>query len=223
MRPRIVATVLSAAAICLLASCSATPDTATRSTAAPDGAPISSASPSASTEGTDPCGLLDPGAIATLAGTPIETYRAVSVGGHLPGCQWGDNDLGVQVIQVSAGQWANSMPDVINQLRLSGALGPDNQKKLDDAAELLDSEGVDPASACELFSVMVEQAQNKPGMTTVVNYIPTREDPQAITAQSCIYGVYSSVMLTSADLTIDDATTNAATNALADLVRDQDV
>jgi hypothetical protein len=115
------------------------------------------------------------------------------------------------------------MPDVINQLRLSGALGPDNQKKLDDAAELLDSEGVDPASACELFSVMVEQAQNKPGMTTVVNYIPTREDPQAITAQSCIDGVYSSVMLTSADLTIDDATTNAATNALADLVRDQDV
>jgi hypothetical protein len=226
VHPRILARTALAAAVGLLAACSATPDTTAAPTTPVDEVTAHGASPSASSsaspeappEPVHPCNLLDPVAIARLAGTQLTTFDTVSVGGQIPACQWGDGDVGVQVIQVPAEQWAKSIPDVVDQLRSSGSLDPENQSKLDAAARLLAAEDIDPGPACDLFSVMVEVEQNEPGLTTTVNYLPTKEEPEAVTAQACIDGVYSSIMLASADLNVDDATTYAATNALTTLL-----
>jgi hypothetical protein len=65
---------------------------------------------------------------------------------------------------------------------------------------------------------MTELSMDEPDLTMIINYVPSQEDPQAVTAQACIDGVYSSIMLVGADLAADDATTSAAETALADLV-----
>ena len=103
-------------------------------------------------------------------------------------------------------------------MRMSGALDAENQRRLDEAAELLASEDIGTTVACEVFSLMTELSMNEPDMTMIINYVPSQEDPQAVTAQACVDGVYSSIMLVGTDLTADDATTSAAETTLAELV-----
>ncbi|MDR7382407.1 DUF3558 family protein [Promicromonospora iranensis] len=218
MRLRPVRNVLFVIAVSLLAACSAVPATPSEPSASPDDVAARSSSPSPATKAPGPCSLVDAEVIAELAGSPLEAKQAVKVGGQLPACQWGTNDLGVQVAQVPAGEWAQTLPSLINQMRLSGELGADNQRKLNEAAEMLASDDLGTSTACEVFSLMTELSMNEPDMTSIINYAPNQDDPQAVTAQACIDGVYSSIMLVSTDLTADVATTTAAETALAALV-----
>ena len=169
-------------------------------------------------EAPGPCGLVDSEAVAELAGSPLENRQLVQVGRLLPACQWGTDDLGVQVAQVPANQWARTVPSLIDQMRSSGKLGAENQRKLDEAAEMLASEDLGTSTACEVFSLMTELSVHEPDLTSIVNYVPTQDDPKAVTAQACVDGVYSSIMLIDADLTADVATTTAAETALGALV-----
>ncbi|WP_164545125.1 DUF3558 family protein [Antribacter gilvus] len=217
---RTTSSLVAVLALLVLGSCStgASPNASTDDSAAPSSAPATEvASPSASPVGAGPCDLLGAEAVAALAGVPLDTHQETTVGG-LPACQWGTGAPGVQVSQAPASEWAKALPALIEQVRTSGALGPEDQQRLDDASALLASGEVDGASACELFSLTAEFSGYEPGVTTVVNYLPNKEEPQGITSQACLDGVYSSILLVDPEITADDATTTAARTALEALI-----
>jgi hypothetical protein len=187
---------IALALVPLLSACS--PESDLRDVASPAASTSEMAEPAGAGDG-GPCDVLDAEAVADLAGGPI-TAHSDAVVGALPACQWQDGDLRVQVIQVPAGEWAVSMPALLDQMRESGGLDETNLARIDEAIELIESGVVAPAAACAMFSTMAEIAGHETGTDRLVNLVPNAEEPQALSGQACFDGVYTSVLLVSPGL-----------------------
>jgi hypothetical protein len=209
--------------VLLLAGCV---PTASTQTGPEEISPSREASPSATSSPVEDTGPIDEGrcevlgadAVASLAGAELEPHRTQV--GTAPGCMWGDLDAtAVQVVRTGAELWADQMPLVFGQLRESGTLPAEQLAILKDAAATVESGGaIGPAQACDLFSVMLESSGQAPGTEFSLSIFPTMEDPQAISGQACVDGVYSSVMLVRPDLSASPDEQAAVRSALQMIV-----
>lgn len=120
----------------------------------------------------------------------------------LPNCQWEASAGYVQVLNGSASEWAQMLPDALRTLEQSAiAKEGGGLRKLQRAARLVEKGGVvTPRQACELFSLMVVKIQGAaPGSNTIVTVVPNKEHPIAVTSQVCTGGVFTSVMVADAE------------------------
>lgn len=164
----------------------------------------------------EPCTLLDEAGLRELAGTDLGEGGEGRVGA-LPACQWGSPDsTGVQVVSVTAEQWATELPALMAQVRASGAFDDAaNTRRLEKASRLI-SQGRDvgAAEACGLFSELAELQGNEPGADSTVTLLPTAREPQAISAQTCADGRYASVLLITQGITGSPEQLRTVTDAL---------
>jgi hypothetical protein len=164
----------------------------------------------------DPCDLLTADAAEALAGEPMVERMAADLEG-VPACQMSGDTRGVQVAQVPATEWAASVPEIIDVARSSGEFGGANQTHLDEVAARLAEGELDGLAACEVFSTMLEIAGEAPGQSRTVRYVPDGVAPQGISAQSCVDGTYTSLLLVGPDIVVSEDIT-AAIEATHDLV-----
>jgi hypothetical protein len=164
----------------------------------------------------EPCTLLDEASLRDLAGTDLGEGGEGRVGA-LPACQWGSpGSTGVQVVSVTAEQWATELPALMAQVRASGAFDDAaNTRRLEKAGRLI-SQGRDisAAEACGLFSELAELQGNEPGSDSTVTLLPTAREPQAISAQTCADGRYASVLLITRGITGSPEQVRTVTDAL---------
>lgn len=161
--------------------------------------------PEASDEAQRACDLLSDDDLVALAGKDLGEAEPGEVTG-LPTCRWGSPaDLGVQVIDVPVADWVANLGPALDGLEQELGADPQNDRKIEEARRLLESGEVDDATGCELFSLFVEIQGLGPGRDRVVNVIPSREAPEAVTAQACGSGRFSSVLLQGAAVTGSDA------------------
>lgn len=156
-----------------------------------------SESPTEEATATAPCDSLTGADLETLAGQDLGE-GSEGQAGTLPACQWGDpNAAGVQAVNVAAEEWGAQLPVLIQQVKASGAFDDAaNTKQLEQASKLVESgKQLDADQACTLFSQLAELQGNKPNQTTTVTLLPTAEQPQAISAQTCADGRFASVLL----------------------------
>ncbi len=186
------------AAVCLVfAGCSsADPQSGPPANPGPDRP--SSGSSTASDASGEPCELLSQLELAALVDAELSEPREGVTGG-LASCQWASADgTYVQTITASSSQWARSLPDILRMLESSGLLtDSDNMRKLREGADMVEAGGdLNSDEACSMFSAMVEQLQGLPaGTPWVVNVVPNRQDPLAVTGQMCRGGMFTSVMV----------------------------
>lgn len=181
-----------------LAACTTTPDAEVE--AEPSATSATTSTPP-SADDADPCALLDADAAEALTGEPITESRRTDVGG-LPVCQMRGDTRVLQVAQVPATDWAETMPAMIDQLRSADALGEENQARLDEVATRIAAGEYDALGACELFSTMAEMNGTPPGQSRTVAYLPDGAAPQAISAQACADGTYTSLLLIGPDIVV---------------------
>ncbi len=151
-----------------------------------------------------PCDLLSESQVEALAGEPLTDQDETTVG-DLPVCVWGSLDgVGAQVGVFPASDWARELPGLVEKLQASGLLegDDDNQRKLEEASDLVESGQTIPADeACGLFTDLVELNGQPEGSDRIVALFPSADDPQAVTGQSCRDGRYATVTLARPDLT----------------------
>lgn len=154
----------------------------------------------APTAGATACSLIEADQVSALAGRTLDGPHETNVAGDegFPACVWGDPaGTTVQVSRVPAEDWAERLPEMLQQLEATGMVDDaENTRKIREASGLVDAgERLEAGKACEIFSTMIEIAGGGPGRTESVNIVPTLEDPQALTGQSCSDGVFSSVLV----------------------------
>ena len=159
-----------------------------------------------------PCSILEPETVAKLTGEELVGTETVIPGSDLPSCAYGRPDAtGLQVSQVPASEWARALPGLVDGLSDSGALGdPGLRRQLEEGARLIErGSTMPPEQACALFSDMLELRSGVAGLDRDIAYLPDREDPQAVTAQACIDGTFTSLVVGGPDLEVrpDVATT----------------
>lgn len=166
----------------------------------------------ATSPGTD--GASVPAACAPMTSTQAQSLTTYELGppanldvAGTPACQWrGDRAL-VQLIAAPASLWAKNLPAAIKQFEDGGGAGDgETRRKIEKAKEILASgTPVDDATACDLFFTMAE-VQNGPGRgSEVVNIAPSADNPQAVTAQTCTKGRFTSVTLADREALEKDA------------------
>lgn len=166
------------------------------------------------------CALVEADQVTALAGQPLDGPRLGKVAGDdgIPACVWGDPaGTTVQVSRVPAEEWAEQLPEVLVQLEATGMVDDaENTRKIREASELVATgETLDAGQACAMFSTMLEISGAEPGQTGTVNLVPSREAPQALTAQSCTDGVFSSVLVIKSGITGADEEIATIEQALA--------
>lgn len=164
-----------------------------------------------------PCALLKPKVVENLSGAQLDGTETTLPGSDLPSCAYGRLDeVGVQVTQAPAGEWARALPGVVDQLKAAGGFGDGSLlRQLEEGAELVErGETIAPAQACSLFSDMVALRDGIPGLHQSIAYLPGREDPQAITAQACIRGTFTSIVVGRPDLQVGSKVETAIEDAL---------
>ena len=184
--------------------------------------PAATASSSSATPEEGACDLLSAEQVTELAGEDLGDGRETSIAGELPVCQWGElGSVGVQAGRVDASEWARSLPAVVAQLEASGLVDDDlNAQRLEDAAALVASgETIAPDRACELFSDLAEIGGQDPGARVSISLVPSSADPQAISAQGCRDGVYSTVLVTRPGLSDSLADVGPVQRALVSVAR----
>lgn len=151
-----------------------------------------------------PCALLDAATIRGLAGEELDGQPATVAGSDLPACIYGRLDsVGVQVAQVPASDWARALPALADQLEAAGALGyPRIRRQLEEGAQLIESGRTIPSRrACGLFTDMLMlQAGVPAGSDYAITYIPSEQDPQAASGQTCVDGTFTTVGVGRPDL-----------------------
>jgi hypothetical protein len=144
-----------------------------------------------------PCESLDAKDLRALTGKDLGAGNAGQVG-TLPACQWGSpTSAGVQAVSVTAQEWGAELPGLIQQVKASGAFDDAaNTQQLEKASKLVEQgKQLDADQACNLFSELAELQGNKPGQDTTVTLLPTSDNPQAISAQTCTDGRFASVLV----------------------------
>ncbi|MDO9496927.1 MAG: hypothetical protein Q7J48_14575, partial [Nocardioides sp.] len=123
----------------------------------------------------------------------------------LPTCRWGSPaDVGVQVIDVPMTEWVANLEPALDGFEQELGDDPGNAAKIEEARRLLVSEEVDGVEGCGLFSLFAELQGLGPDLERVVNVIPSPEAPEAVTAQACTQGRFTSVLLQGASVTGSD-------------------
>jgi hypothetical protein len=195
------------------------------------GAPTPAASdpvPSAASDGalgnTDdsPCNVLDDETVESLLGQPLTPVEVKVPGTETSACQYGDiTDHGIQVIHLPADAWAQSLPAALSAIDAAGAaemLDPAKVEKAKAAAEIISQGGtIAPEEGCEHFSTLVEIQGMEPGSNYVVNFVPTQESPIAVTAQQCVHGTFTSLLVGSPEMAQDPAVVPRLLEVLADV------
>ncbi|WP_163544185.1 hypothetical protein [Occultella kanbiaonis] len=178
---------------------------ATQSPAADSSEPSEDATLAPSAGTPDRCAQPGADAIAALAGVELEPHPHEVSG--IPACVWGNlNGTGVQIVLVAAEFWATQLPslfeDLLAQPEVVELLSEEALASMDEiTADIEAGEEIEPTRACEMFSLMLV-ADGQPDNTNyTVRIIPSAADPQGITAQGCVEGVYASVLLVKPDLT----------------------
>ncbi|GAA1402333.1 hypothetical protein [Oerskovia paurometabola] len=146
------------------------------------------------------CDLIGGDQVTALAGQSLDGPFETTVAGNVefPACVWGDPaGATVQVSRIPAADWAQQLPEMLQQLEATGLVDDaENTRKIREASALVGTgEKLDAVQACEIFSTTIEIAGGEPGRTETVNIVPSLEDPQALTGQSCRDGVFSSVLV----------------------------
>ncbi|WP_143448903.1 DUF3558 family protein [Kineosporia sp. A_224] len=191
---------LPAVAFCVLvAGCASTDPQTSASTAVGGTSASSSSAPSASASAgaVAPCDLLSSAERATLAGRPVGKPSPGATGG-MPLCKWPTADGGfVQAASAPASQWAQSLPELLRLVEASNLITDDEGlEKLREGGRIVaGGQRLDAVEACAMFSRLVELQGVAPGRTSVVNVLPTLEDPSAVSGQMCSEGTYTSVMV----------------------------
>lgn len=159
--------------------------------------------PEPSEEAQQACGLLSGDDLVALAGKDLGDPEAGEATG-LPTCRWGSPaDMGVQVIDVPVADWVANLEPVLDGLEQE--LGDaKNAAKIAQARRILASGEPADAGECELFSLFAELQGLGPDLERVVNVIPSRQEPEAVTAQACGGGRFTSVLLQGAGVTGSD-------------------
>lgn len=157
-----------------------------------------------------PCNLLDDETVESLLGEPLTPVEVKVPGTETPACQYGDiTDHGIQVIHLPADAWAQSLPAAISMLDAAGAAEMFDPAKVEEAkaaAEHISQGGtITPDEGCEHFSTLVEIQGMEPGSNYVVNFLPTQESPIAVTAQQCVNGTFTSLLVGSPEMAQDPA------------------
>ncbi len=211
----------------LIAGCTSTPELERAQTTSSTGA-----SESATTEesaaadpvgdaSNSPCGLLDDETIAALIGSTPAGNEVQVTGTDLPACQIGNTSTGgIQVSQVPAEDWARSLPSVLDSFRAlpDGAVDPTMLQQIEGAAAELEAGAIIPADeACGYFSSLLELQGREPGTTLSVSYIPDRESAMAVSAQQCVSGTYTTLLVAREGISADPAIIDQVTIALAGL------
>ena len=175
------------------------------------------------TEPAGQCQLLEAATVSDLAGEALEG-RESTVGGvggsSLRACMYGRlDDVGVQVAQAPAGEWARALPGMLDQLKDMGGAGfPDALRQIEEAAQLIErGEAVPPEQACQLFDDMLAFRGIDSSSDGVISYVPDREDPLFASVQTCRDGTYTSIGVARPGMTAgaeQDAALEEAINTL---------
>ena len=157
--------------------------------------------PEPSEEAQQTCDLLSTDDLVALAGKDLGEPDAGEASG-LPTCRWGSPaDIGVQVIDVPMAEWSANLEPILEQLEQELGDDPDNAAKIEEARRLLASGEAEDVEGCALFSLFAELQGLGPDLERVVNVIPSREEPEGVTAQACADGRFSSVLVQGASVT----------------------
>lgn len=147
-------------------------------------------------DASDSCRLLSTDELERLAGTEVRPGRPVLVG-SLPACKWQTDTGFVQVGSMSSADWAQGLPELLRTLEASGlADSAEDKRTLAKARDLIGKgRAVTPTQACAAFSAMLEIQGEPPGTTSTVHVWPSNENPQALAAQMCSAGTFTTVTL----------------------------
>jgi hypothetical protein len=179
--------------------------------------------PTNSAASPDTCSaLLAADEVEELIGGSADDPVATKIG-DLPACQWSaaEGEATVTAGRFPAADWARALPDLIGLVQKAGLdLSAADRRKLTRGQELVDRGGAnDDKAACELFSTMVVRLQGSPrGSTRIVNYVPSREQPQAVNGQACEKGTYYTVQLVKQGLEQTDEQNATIVKALVHLI-----
>lgn len=209
------------AGLLLMTSCSGDSDGGDGDQSAADaGSPTEStsapaASPTESAAG-DPCSLLTAKDARKILGGPVQDPEPGDLAG-LPQCVWPakTGTSRVQVASIDASTWSRSLPDILQQLEASiPASDKSNLDKLRKGADLVESgQDLDSDEACSLFSDMLEVQGQPPGSKSIVSVFPSLDKAQAVSAQICTNGHYTTVTTTDPDGLDDPLPTEAVGRA----------
>lgn len=170
--------------------------------------------PEPSEEAQRTCDLLSPDDLVALAGKDLGEPEAGEATG-LPTCRWGSPaDVGVQVIDVPMAEWVANLEPALDGLEQELGDDPGNAAKIEEARRLLVSEEADDVEGCGLFSLFAELQGLGPDLERVVNVIPSREAPEAVTAQACADGRFTSVLIQGSAVTGSDEEVERVDDAL---------
>jgi hypothetical protein len=113
--------------------------------------------------------------------------------------------VGVQVAQVPASAWARALPALADQLEAADTFDdPGFRRRLEEAARLIErGRTIRSERACGLFTDMLELQGGVPaGSDFAITYIPSDQDPQAVSGQACVDGTFTSVSVGKPDLQV---------------------
>ncbi|WP_426561605.1 hypothetical protein ACPPVT_15035 [Angustibacter sp. McL0619] len=194
-------TVLAAVAVTLLSGCG-------------DTGVVTSPTPTANRE----CQRLTNDEVDTLAADHLTGPDETAIAG-LQSCVWHtkDNSTAVTVTHVDASVWATKLPALLDQVEKGGlAKNEKTQEQLANVRGVLEAGGsMDAATACQMFSTLLEMQGQPAGTTRSVFFYPTKAHPQAMTGQACENGVFTNVSVARPDL---KGTTEEGHRVLAALI-----
>ena len=181
-------------------------------------------SPSASTSTTsnradDPtCALLTAEERRAFAGTAVD--ETMDSGDPSVNCKWsagGSDESMVQVTSMPADQWIKVLPDYIERLKSSPVeLSAADTKQIAALEKALAaSSALDADEACQLFSQFLALQGVEPDSDTVVSYQNLGAGRNAVTAQTCRDGRFTSALMTRPDLEESEAVADKALEAVA--------
>lgn len=157
--------------------------------------------------------LLGDDDVEALAGAPLGEPVLRELNGFTA-CEWAESRLKVQASRMPASQWADALGTALDSVRDSDELTDDDRTTIEEATDRIASaEGLDDDAACDLFAV-IAKSQGRGENGWFVGFVPSAEEPLAVTGQLCLDGAFATVQLSTPGLTGDDEELTRAEAAL---------